>query len=168
MTEGRRRLRWWALLVTSVALAAGCGTSKAATGPAKSTTTTVVGPSSASTLPPTSLADASTYYLDLAQLDPSLSSYVTQQNDLALRTLLTDGRAFCAILHSGGDIDNAMLSVAAGARSVEATTHLPLSVTTFNAIDSAALVVLCPGDQKLLPPVDQGRIRQLATALAGR
>lgn len=158
--------RWWALLLASVALASGCGSSKAATGPAKSTTT-VVGPSSASTLPPTSLADASTYYLDLSQLDPSLSSYVTQQNDLALRTLLTDGRAFCAILHSGGDIDNAMLSVAAGARSVEATTHLPLSVTTFNAIDSAALVVLCPGDQKLLPSVDQGRIRQLAAALAG-
>jgi hypothetical protein len=38
-------------------------------------------------------------------------------------------------------------------------------VATFNAIDSVALIVLCPAEQKLIPSADRARIRQLRAAL---
>jgi len=38
----------------------------------------------------------------------------------------------CAYLHRGGGVNKALVSVALGARSVEAQTHLPSTVTMFN------------------------------------
>ena len=58
--------------------------------------------------------------------------------------------------------------MAIGARSVESQTHLPLSVTTFNTIESVALLTLCPAELKLLPAPDQVRVRNLGAALARR
>jgi hypothetical protein len=92
---------------------------------------------------------------------------VQAQGNVALRALLTDGSAFCAFLGRGGGIDNAMASVVIGARSVEPQTHLPSTVTTFNAIDAVALLTLCPSEQKLVPAQDRAKIRQLGNALAG-
>jgi len=85
---------------------------------------------------------------------------------VALQALLTDGSAFCAFLKRGGGVDDAMESVVIGARSVESQTHLPKSVTTFNAIDAVALVELCPPEQKLLPSADQAHIESLSKSLA--
>jgi hypothetical protein len=83
-----------------------------------------------------------------------------------LQALLTDGAAFCAFLNQGGGIDNAMESVVIGANSVEPKTHLPRSITTFNAIDAAALIALCPGEQGLIPKTSLEHIQALESALA--
>jgi hypothetical protein len=106
------------------------------------------------------------YFRDLAIVDQSLTTYVNSQQAVALRALLTDGAAFCAFLNRGGGIDSAMESVVIGANSVEAQTHLPRSVATFNAIDSAALIALCPGEQRLLPKTAREHIEQLEQILA--
>ena len=50
-------------------------------------------------------------------------------------------------------------------RSSEAQTHLPLSVTTFNTIESVALLTLCQSEQKLLPASDRTKIRNLGKML---
>ena len=81
------------------------------------------------------------------------------------RALLTDGSAFCAFLPRRGGIDEAMTSLVAGANSVEAQTHLPATVTTYNTIDAVALLELCPDEQKVLPAADRSRLRTLAQAL---
>ena len=70
---------------------------------------------------------------------------------MALRAMLTDGAAFCAFLRRGGGIDSALTEVASGRSSVESQTHLPVNVRTFNTIESVALIVLCPGEQRLVP-----------------
>ena len=137
------------------------GTASRSTAPAPT-----AGASSPSSAPKTSTAADSQYYVDLATADPSLSSYVDGQSNVALRALLTDGVAFCDFLYRGSGIDNAMMSVAAGANGVESSTHLPMSVKTFNSIDAAALLALCPSAQKLIPVSDQASLRQLAKALA--
>jgi hypothetical protein len=85
---------------------------------------------------------------------------------VALQALLTDGSAFCAFLKQGGGIDRALVAEAEGARSTEATTSLPLSVTTFNTIESVALLTLCPSEQSLVPAAVRTRIRNLGDALA--
>jgi hypothetical protein len=107
------------------------------------------------------------YLADLAQADPSLASYVQSQGNTALEALLTDGSAFCAFLQRGGGLDNAMESLAIGANSVESQTHLPLNVTTFNAIDAVSLITLCPAEQKLIPAVDQTKIQSMEKSLGG-
>ncbi len=89
-----------------------------------------------------------------------------QRGEVALRAMLTDGAAFCAFLRRGGGTDNAMVSVAVGAQSVESRTHLPSSVTTYNAIEAVALLVLCPSEQDLVPVSDRSRIHELSEALA--
>jgi hypothetical protein len=114
----------------------------------------------------TSSGADSRYFVDVATEDPALSSYVNSHSTVALKALLTTGVAFCDLLQRGGGIDKAMTSVVEGANSVEATTHLPRSVRTFNSIDTAALLALCPGDQRLVPASDRSRLRALAHALA--
>ena len=79
---------------------------------------------------------------------------------------LTDGSAFCALLNAGADLDTALVDEATGARSTEAQTHLPLSVTTFNTIESVSLLTLCPSEQKLLPAPVRTKIRALAKTFA--
>jgi hypothetical protein len=116
--------------------------------------------------PKTSATKDSQYLLDVAKVDPALSSYVQENGNVALRALLTDGSAFCAFLGRGGGIDAALTSVAVGARSVESKTHLPLKVVTFNTMEAVALLTLCPTDQKLIPAADRQKIRSLGRALS--
>jgi hypothetical protein len=116
--------------------------------------------------PRASYAQDTDYFQDLAKVDPSLTSYVESKQGVALQALLTDGAAFCAFLKRGGGVDDAMESVVIGANSVESRTHLPESVTTFNALDAVALVDLCPGEQALLPSADRAHIESLSKSLS--
>jgi hypothetical protein len=43
-----------------------------------------------------------------------------------------------------------------------------LSVTTFNTIESVALLTLCPTEQKLLPSSVRAKIRSLGKSLGKR
>ena len=118
------------------------------------------------TAPKTTPVKDSQYLLDVTKADPALGTYVQDHGNVALRALLTDGAAFCAFLKRGGGIDAALTSVAIGAKSVEAQTHLPLKVVTFNTMEAVALLTLCPSEQKLLPATDRSKIRALGRALA--
>jgi hypothetical protein len=101
----------------------------------------------------------------VAKADPDLATYVQQQGNVALKAMLTDGTAFCAFLHRGGGIDNALLAVAIGAKSVEPQTDLPANVTTFNTMESVALLDLCPAEQSLVPTAVRTKIHKLVAAL---
>jgi hypothetical protein len=79
--------------------------------------------------------------------------------------MLTDGSAFCAFLRRGGGIDDALLNVLAGARSVESQTHLPSGIATFNAIEAVGLIDLCPSEQKLVPAAIRTKLHRLHAAL---
>jgi hypothetical protein len=118
------------------------------------------------TAPTTSAVSDALFLSDVTRVDPALVAYEKRSGNTALRSLLTDGSAFCAFLLRDRDIDTAMVSVAVGARQVEATSHLPLTVTTFNAIDSVALLTLCPSLDSLVPTSDLTKIHELSTALA--
>jgi hypothetical protein len=118
--------------------------------------------------PKTTIAQDGQYLTKVTEVDPDLATYEQNKGNVALRALLTDGSAFCAFLQRGAGIDNALASVAIGARGQETKTDLPLSVTTFNSIESVALLTLCPHDQKLLPASDRSKIRKLGKALAKR
>jgi hypothetical protein len=118
--------------------------------------------------PKTSLAQDTKFFTYVTEADPALVTYEQKQGNVALRALLTDGSAFCALLQRGGGIDAALVAEADGARSTEAQTSLPLSVTTFNTIESVSLLTLCPSEQKLVPASDRSRIRNLGDALAKR
>ena len=85
-----------------------------------------------------------------------------------MRALLTDGSAFCALLRRERGIDDALVAEASGVRSTESQTHLPLSVTTFNSIESVALLTLCPSEQTLVPASVRTKIHALGKALAKR
>ncbi len=137
------------------------------------TTNTTVAPLPPLTTSPQSLsaptatsADDALYLTEITEVDPALTSYERTSGNVALRALLTDGSAFCAFLQRDGHLDEAMVAVALGARNVEAQTHLPLSVTTFNSVESIALLTLCPSLQSLVPSSDMVKIRQLGTSLA--
>jgi hypothetical protein len=143
-----------ATTATASTTVAPTGTTKPVTGPLKA--------------PTSSATQDATFFTDVTEADPALVTYEKQQGNVALRALLTDGSAFCALLQRGGGVDNALVSVAEGARSDESETHLPLSVTTFNTIESVALLTLCPTSLKLLPVADQTRILTLGETLAAR
>jgi hypothetical protein len=131
-----------------------------------------VAPPSASTpspplsSPKVSPAEDGQFLTDVTEVDPALATYVQSYGNVAVRALLTDGSAFCAFLLRGGGINNAMVSVAVGARGVESETHLPSTVTTFNALEAVALLSLCPSEQKLVPASDRARISDLGKTLA--
>lgn len=118
------------------------------------------------TAPKSSVASDALYLSDLTEVDPALATYEKKSGDVALRSLLTDGSAFCAFLDHDGDIDTAMVSVVVGARHVESQTHLPLSVATFNSVDSVALLTLCPSLQSVVPTSDLAKIQRLGAELA--
>jgi hypothetical protein len=115
--------------------------------------------------PKTTPVEDARYLTDVAKADSDLATYIQQQGNLALRTVLTDGSAFCAFLRRGGGIDTALLNVAFGAKSVESKTHLPAGIDTFNAIEAVALLDLCPAEQKLVPASVRTRLRRLRSAL---
>jgi hypothetical protein len=117
--------------------------------------------------PGASVADDAQFLTEVTEVDPALTSYEKKSGNVALRSLLTDGSAFCAFLNRDQDIDTAMVSTVIGARQVESQTLLPLSVTTFNAIDSVALLTLCPSLQSMVPPSDLTKIRKLGAAISG-
>jgi hypothetical protein len=144
---------------------AGLAAATTSSDPASSSGSTTTAPLSA---PKTSVAQDERFLTDVTEADSALATYEHKQGNVALRALLTDGSAFCAFLQRGAGIDNALTSVAIGARSDETKTHLPLSVTTFNAIEAVALLTLCSHDQRLLPPSARSKIRKLGDAFAGR
>jgi hypothetical protein len=116
--------------------------------------------------PKTSNAQDTAYFTDVAEADPALASYEQKQGNAALRALLTDGSAFCALLQRSRNLNDALVEEATGARSTEAQTQLPLSVTTFNTIESVSLLTLCPAEQKLLPASVRRKINSLKKAFA--
>jgi hypothetical protein len=154
-------------LIGLAALVGPAGSAGAASSPQMSTPPTT-SPKSSSPLraPKTSNAQDTTYFTDVAEADPALASYEQKQENVALRSLLTDGSAFCALLGRARNLNDALVEEASGARSTEAQTHLPLSVTTFNTIESVSLLTLCPSEQKLLPPAVRSKIRTLKKAFA--
>jgi hypothetical protein len=118
--------------------------------------------------PRTTAAQDTKFFTGVAVADPALASYEQKQGNVALRALLTDGSAFCALLTRSGGLDDALVEEATGARSTESQTHLPLSVTTFNTIEGVALLTLCPSEQKLLPASVRTKIHNLGKSLAKR
>jgi hypothetical protein len=153
-----------ALIVVPVVLT-GCGTgSSHGAKPAAVTTpvTTVAGPLQAPAATP---EQDSEFLTDVSEADPTLGTYTQNQGDVGVRALITDGSAFCAFLKRDGDVDQALVSLAVGARSVQSQTHLPLGVTTFNTIEAVALLTLCPAEQSLLPASDRNNITRLGRAL---
>ena len=151
------------LLLAVVLGAASCGSGSPSPKGAAATT-----PSTALSAPKTSFAQDTKYFTYVTEADPALVTYEQQQGNEALRALLTDGSAFCALLRRGGGIDSALVAEADGATSTESQTKLPLSVTTFNTIESVSLLTLCPSEQSLIPASDRSRIRNLGDALAKR
>ncbi len=155
--------------------AAGCG-GGSSTGPVPSSTPAPTatrapaGSTGTSPLqaPTTTPAEDAAYLSEVTEADSALASYEQQRGNVALRALLTDGSAFCALLGRERDVDKALVDLALGARGDEAQSHLPLSVTTFNSIEAVALLTLCPAEQRLLPAADQAKLRALGAALAGR
>ena len=101
----------------------------------------------------------------MAKADSDLVTYVQQDVNVALRAMLTDGAAFCAFLRQGGGIDTARTNEALGAHSVESETHVPLSVHTFNNLESVAMIDLCPGEQDLVPASVRGNVHRLTASL---
>jgi hypothetical protein len=154
------------VLLLSLAAAA-CGTAD----PSVLRATTTQSPSTTDPGPvkaiQTSAGQDQQFFTDVTEADSSLENYVEKQGNIALRALLTDGSAFCSLLEHGGGVDSALVGVAEGARNEESQTHLPLSVTTFNSIESVALLTLCPSELKLLPKSEQVKVLSLAAALAG-
>jgi hypothetical protein len=160
------------LLGALALLGASCGSS-ASEGTATTTPTgtpqTTAGPTAPTLkVPKTTPSQDNEYLADVAKADPALATYVQNQGNVALRAMLTDGAAFCAFLHRGGGIDNALVSVAVGAKSVESQTQLPETVATFNSMEAVALLTLCPSDQALVPPSVRQRVHQLGRALGAQ
>ncbi len=122
-------------------------------------------PSAPLRAPKTSAAQDTKFFTDVAEADPKLATYEQKQENVALRALLTDGSAFCALLTRGGGLDDALVEEATGARGTESQTHLPLSVTTFNTIESVALLALCPSEQNRLPASVRTKIHNLGKSL---
>jgi hypothetical protein len=161
------------VVAAGVGIAACGGISTIATSTTSTTATSSFDPSAVPrptgplSAPKVSVVDEENYLRDATEADPALATYVNDDGSVALKALLTDGSAFCAFLARGGGIDDAMVSLAIGARGVETTTHLPSTVATFNAIEATALLTLCPSEQDLVPAADRKNIRALGEALAG-
>ncbi|MGO8826351.1 MAG: hypothetical protein ACLQU9_14095 [Acidimicrobiales bacterium] len=154
--------RQWAGVVVLVALVVSgvaCG------GAAQAATTATGHPASPLRAPKTTPVEDATYLTDVAKADSNLATYVQQDGNVAFRAMLTDGAAFCAFLRQGGGIDTALADVALGAHSVESQTHLPLSVHTFNTLESVAMIDLCAGEQHLVPASVRAKLHQLAASL---
>jgi hypothetical protein len=155
--------------------AAGCsGASSSGPAPSSTSTKTAPGATSGTTdtsplaAPTTTPAEDAAYLSEVTEADAALARYEQQRGNVALRALLTDGSAFCALLGRERDVDKALVDLALGARGDEAQSHLPLSVTTFNSIEAVALLTLCPNEQRLLPAADQAKLRALGSALDAR
>lgn len=118
------------------------------------------------TAPSDTVAQDGRFLTEVTEADPALVAYEKSEGNVALRALLTDGSAFCAFLQRDGTIDSAMVSVAEGAQQDESQTHLPQTVTTFNAVDAVALLTLCPSLESKVPRSDLAKIRSLGSSLS--
>jgi hypothetical protein len=116
--------------------------------------------------PRVSATDEEQFFKDVTESDSVLATYVSDNGSIALKTLLTNGSAFCAFLARSRGIDDAMVALAIGAKSADKTAQLPSTVATFNAIEASALLTLCPSEQALLPAADRNKIRSLGESLA--
>jgi hypothetical protein len=159
----------WVLLGALATVGAACASSSSA-GTATSTPAgsirTTEGPAAPTlAVPKTTPSQDNEYLGDVAKANPALATYVQKQGNVALRAMLTDGAAFCAFLRRGGGIDNALVAVAVGAKSVESQTQLPESVATFNSIEAVALLTLCPSDQTLVPASVRTKVHHLGQEL---
>jgi hypothetical protein len=169
----QRRQRWLVVgSLTFVAIVAVAGT-WAITTRASTSGSHVTSPST-STTPTTrgsaagpSVAQDAQFLSEVSEADPALSNYERTSGNVALRSLLTTGSAFCAFLGRDRDMDTAMVAVVVGARQAEKESRLPMTVTTFNAVDAVALLTLCPSLQSVVPKSDMDKIRQLGVALTG-
>jgi hypothetical protein len=159
-----------AVAAVAVTLGAVSGTSPgvAATAAAATSSSPSTTPPTPLRAPKTSYAQDTKYFTDVAEADPALVSYQQKQGNVALQALLTDGSAFCALLRREKNLDQALVEEAAGARGNESQTHLPLTVTTFNTIESVALLTLCRSEQRLLPSSVRSKIRKLGASLSKR
>jgi hypothetical protein len=165
----RTRILLAGVLLTLTFFGSSCAGNKPSRSvPAGGAPSTTLDPLRPLTAPKTSTLQDTQYLADVAQADGALASYIQGQGNAALQALLTDGSAFCAFLQRDGSIDDAMAALADGARGVEAQTHLPMTVATFNTIDAVALLTLCPSEQKLLPKADQAKIGQLGRELTSQ
>ncbi len=166
MKAKARRTRRSVALLGALVVATGCGSGGARHAKATPASTTVPTGSNAPLQAPSASPQQDGDFLsEVVEADPQLATYAQQYSDMAAKTLLTDGSAFCAFLLRGGGVDQALVSLAIGAGSVENQTHLPLGVTTFNAIEAVALLTLCPAEQTRLPAPDRSRITQLGREL---
>jgi hypothetical protein len=174
MTARQRSRRLTVGAIALLLVAAGAGTwmlsrgAHSSTTPKSTTSASVPSPAKSSTpltAPKASVAEEAQFLSEVTEVDPALTTYEKQSGNVALRSLLTDGSAFCAFLDRDRDIDTAMVSVAVGARQVESQTHLPMTVTTFNAVDSVALLTLCPSLQTVVPSSDMAKIRKLGAVI---
>ena len=135
---------------------------------ASTTSTSTASKSAPLSVPKTTVEQDSKFFTEVTESDASLRTYEQQHGNVALEALLTDGAAFCALLKHGGGIDEALVEEAEGARSTESQTSIPLSVTTFNTIESVALLTLCRSEQKLVPASVRAKLRRLSGQLAKR
>lgn len=172
--RAQRPLAWICTPVAGVLFGLACTVGGQPSLAATPTTTTTLREHAATTntkpltAPKTTFAQDTKFFTDVTEADPSLVTYEQKHRNVALQALLTDGSAFCALLKRGGGIDQALVAEAEGARSTESHTSLPLSVTTFNTIESVALLTLCPSEQRLVPASVRAKIRNLGDALANR
>lgn len=166
-----RRLTTVAWVLLGVALTGGpciVASTPGSAGAATASQPKTSGPSSNPLVAPkTTFTQDAKFFAEVTEADPALATYAQKQGNVALRALLTDGSAFCALLRRGG-IDNALIAEAEGARSTEAQTKLPLSVTTFNTVEAVALLTLCPSEQKRVPASVRSKIRRLGATLTHR
>ena len=140
-------------------------TAPAASGAMRSTTPSD-GPLSSLKIPKTTVTQDAKYITDVTEADPAMVAYEKKEGNVALHALLTDGSAFCALLQRRGGFDQAVIDEAVGAQSVESKTSLPMSAATFNAIESVALLTLCPREMPRVPSSIRARIRRLGRQLA--
>ena len=133
--------------------------------PASAATTSTSSKSAPLSVPKTTVEQDSKFFTEVTEADPALQTYEQKHGNLALEALLTDGSAFCALLKHGGDIDQALVEEAEGVRSTESQTSIPLSVATFNTIESVALLTLCRSEQKLVPKSVRAKLRRLSGQL---
>jgi hypothetical protein len=170
VARAHRRARRIGALVCSplVLLLLGVTWNAVSGAPSAAATTTSTPPTSSQPLkaPKTTVQQDSKFFSELTEADPSLESYEQKHGNAALEALLTDGSAFCALLKHGGGIDEALVAEAEGVRSTETQTSLPLSVTTFNAIESVSLLTLCPSEQRLVPASVRSKLRRLNAHLS--
>jgi hypothetical protein len=138
------------LATASILATASCSTNNSA----KTTSTTIPRPTYTA-------AQQNSYFHDLANSVPSLSSYVNQHGAAALDALLAYGAGFCTFLQAREDPPTAVSNLQTQAENLKASTGLTQSQTNYETIATDALLALCPSEQSSLTPEEQAQLRQV-------